>query len=595
MCSSKCEETFRSDKTLEFIRKARQKHLDKFCYDEVEYVKSVEKVKIKCLNGHGYFYQAPNNHLNGNGGCKECDRIYKSKKYSLNTNIFIFKAKQIHGDDFDYSEVDYKSSKNKVIITCNSCSEKFEQQANSHLRGSGCPKCWIKIRTSTLDEFLIKAKEIHGDNYGYSEVEYVNARTKVKIKCLNGHGIFEQEANAHLQGAGCAECHQISKKKTNEQFLEEIKKVHGNTYIYDNSVYTGSKNFIEIECREHGIFHQKASNHLSGRGCQECGREHVGNLLRSNTEEFIVKSKLIHGDLYGYDRVYYRTNTTKVEIYCDKHGYFEMIPSSHLNGFGCQKCGNENKVVWNKKTLDKFIEELRLIHGDTYDYCLSDYMDVMTPINIICHKHGLFKQIPSSHLRGSGCYHCSIEKTGFKLRTDETFIEASILKYGNIFGYKKVDYVNCRTPVLIKCLKHGYFSQTPIEHINGLVGCVDCKNTKSTGENMIMTFLDNNFLFYKKEKTFKECRHINMLKFDFYLSNYNLCIEFDGKQHFKAVDYFGGEEALNDIKFRDEIKNKYCLDNNINLLRIPYYEIKNTEKILYEYFKSFGEDNCSNI
>ena len=110
--------------------------------------------------------------------------------------------------------------------------------------------------------------------------------------------------------------------------------------------------------------------------------------------------------------------------------------------------------------------------------------------------------------------------------------------------------------------------------------CPICSESK--GEKAIRLYLENNEIKFKQEYKFENCKYKNQLPFDFYIPEYNLCIEFDGEQHYKAFEYFGGEKSFRLTKIRDKIKNKYCSDNKINLLRIPYYKIDNVEKILDE-------------
>jgi len=124
--------------------------------------------------------------------------------------------------------------------------------------------------------------------------------------------------------------------------------------------------------------------------------------------------------------------------------------------------------------------------------------------------------------------------------------------------------------IKIICKKHGIFEQTPDNHINKKTGCPICNESK--GEKEIRIILNNLNIKYIKQKTFNNCKNKRKLPFDFYLTDYNLCIEFDGIQHFKSIEYFGGEKVLKETQKRDLIKNNYCKENNIKLLRIKYNE-----------------------
>ena len=198
----------------------------------------------------------------------------------------------------------------------------------------------------TTDIFIKRAKEIHGDKYDYSLVKYTNAKTRVKIICPV-HGKFTQIPYNHLSGKGCKECgykeNGRNRSITFDKFLEKARDVHGDKYDYSKSKVENYKIKIEIICKIHGSFFQTPNNHLSGKGCKECGMmstlNHIYENCSSYTEEFIKKSKELHGDTYDYSKVEYTNNSTPVEIKCKEHGSFLQNPKDHLKGHGCHTCG----------------------------------------------------------------------------------------------------------------------------------------------------------------------------------------------------------------------------------------------------------------
>ena len=198
--------------TEEFICRAKEVHGDRYNYSKVKYVNTHRKVCIICPK-HGEFWQAPVVHLNGS----DCPNCVGNKR--LTTEEFIRKAKEVHGDKYDYSKVKYVNVRTKVCIVCPEHGE-FQQMPNNHLNGQGCPKCGQEKRNSNTEEFIRKAKEVHGDKYDYSKVEYVNAYTKVRIICPI-HGDFEQNAHSHLNGRGCPKCNESQMEKNIAKFLEE--------------------------------------------------------------------------------------------------------------------------------------------------------------------------------------------------------------------------------------------------------------------------------------------------------------------------------------------------------------------------------------
>ena len=261
--------------TEEFIEKARKVHGDKYGYDEVDYTGIENEVKIYCRSCQKYFYQTPHSHLKGHN-CTNCGKGINKK---LTTESFIEKAKAIHGNKFGYDEVEYKNTRTKVKIFCHSCQKYFWQLPSSHLQRIGCPFCKSitisKKNTLSKESFIQKAQKIHGNKYSYDACEYINAGTKIKIKCNICGNYFWQEPSSHLTGRGCPHCKVIKcpnwQKKSAEAFINNAMKIHGNKYSYDISGYTNMATKIKILCKKCGnYFWQEPSSHLTGRGCPHC-------------------------------------------------------------------------------------------------------------------------------------------------------------------------------------------------------------------------------------------------------------------------------------------------------------------------------------
>ena len=185
----------------EFINKAKKVHGNKYDYSKVEYKNASTKVCIICPE-HGEFMQIPMAHINGEG-CPKC------AGKMLKTEDIIKKFKQVHGDKYDYSKVQYKRMDEKVCIICPEHGEFWQTPSKHILRNQGCPKCAKtlngKLSRLTREEFIKKAKEIHGDSYIYTDVNYITSQEKVKIICKK-HGEFWQRPYDHLNGHGCPHC-----------------------------------------------------------------------------------------------------------------------------------------------------------------------------------------------------------------------------------------------------------------------------------------------------------------------------------------------------------------------------------------------------
>ena len=206
--------------TKEFKEKAIKIHGNRYDYSKVEYVNNKTKVCIICPE-HGEFWQVPGAHLIGQG-CKKC---YGNEK--MTTNLFIEKAKKIHGNKYDYTKTEYfDNNKIKVCIICPEHGE-FWQVPNSHLSGNGCPKCRYEENKEKLrknkEQFVKEAQEIHNNKYDYSKVEYTGTnKTKVCIICPQ-HGEFWQTPLNHLHGAGCPICKESKLENEIADFLKENK------------------------------------------------------------------------------------------------------------------------------------------------------------------------------------------------------------------------------------------------------------------------------------------------------------------------------------------------------------------------------------
>lgn len=213
----------------------------------------------------------------------------------------------------------------------------------------------------------------------------------------------------------------------------------------------------------------------------------------------------------------------------------------------------------------KIKEDWERIHKNKYDYSLVEYVNNKTKVKIICPEHGEFKVSPSHHLNGTGCSKCSLN---YRKGNDEYIKECSII-HNNKYDYTLTKFKNNKSNILVICPEHGQFNQNAGHHLYGS-GCPSCK--QSTGEREIQKILDINNINYQKEKKFDDCLS-NLgykLKFDFYLMDYNMCIEYDGIQHFRPIEYFGGIESFLKTKENDNIKEEYCNKNNIILKRISY-------------------------
>ena len=362
--------------TKVFIERATKIHNGRYDYSKVNCKGTESFVKIICPV-HGEFTQKVEYHLNGNG-CPKCYGTPKS-----NTQEFIQKAKKIYGDKYDYSKTDYKGNKIKLIITCKKHGD-WLVSPNNFLRGSECPKCYGTPKYTT-NEFVEKARKVHGHKYDYSQVDYKGNKYKVKIICPI-HGEFLQNAGSHLRGSGCFICNAGYRVFNNrggitrinkEVFLKRSRENHSKKYDYSQVSFSGSREKICIICPEHGEFWQSPGYHMRGGNCPKCAGSY-----KLTTEEFIDKARNVHGDKYDYSKVVYKNYNTKVCIICPEHGEFWQVPNNHLYGAGCPTCPQSNmegelRLILIKNNI-KFEQEkgfpwLRFKKKMFLDFYLPDY------------------------------------------------------------------------------------------------------------------------------------------------------------------------------------------------------------------------------
>jgi hypothetical protein len=419
----------------------------------------------------------------------------------------------------------------------------------------------------THEEFEKRVNKIFPDIEILSA--YQNSRTLMRVR--DKYGELETNArnllNGHRPGIVLA-------YDKNIYFKNMLKEIYGDNYDYYKLNYKNKKTKVKLICKKHGEFERKPRYLLEGRGCKKCMKE---DLFEKRKKEFIEHANKIHKNKYDYSKSIYKGSDKNIEIICPKHGSFFQQARIHLRGANCPKCSSEKMSKNRSHTTEWFIKEARKIHGKKYDYSKVKYKTSDIKVCIICPKHGEFWQRPIHHIYGkNGCEKCEWDNRRKNLKD---FIKEANEIHNNKYDYSKSKYINSLEYIEIICPKHGSFWQNANTHLQGS-GCPKCNNSK--GELKVEKWLIENNIEYDNQKTFDDLIYKNNLYFDFYLPKYNICIEYDGRQHFEPDEYFGGEEKFNTNKIRDNIKNNYCKDNDIKLIRIPYYDFDNIENILQE-------------
>ena len=294
----------------------------------------------------------------------------------LTTEEFIEKARKVHGDKYDYSKVEYKEGHKKVCIICPKHGE-FWQVASSHLQGIGCPSCG-GTKKLTAEDFIEKARKVHGDKYDYSKVEYIDGATPICIICPI-HGEFWQVPYYHLSGRGCSKCGG-NLKLTAEDFIEKARKVHGDKYDYSKVEYKGSHKKVCIICPKHGEFWQTPDNHFRF-GCKKCFSSKIEDAVR----QFLIENKIVFEEQKKFDWLIYK-NKLKLDFYLPEYNIaIECQGEQHFNKYRFEK--NDERLN-NRKERDKIkyilCKNLKNIEIIYYSKFSSDfYNDKIVCKNII--------------------------------------------------------------------------------------------------------------------------------------------------------------------------------------------------------------------
>lgn len=369
-------------------------------------------------------------------------------------------------------------------------------------------------------------------------------------------------------------------QKTHDEYVKEMAIKNPNIMVIGQ--YNGTNTAIEHYCVKHNAyFHTSPHNALYGKGCKECRKEkkRIGRCKSHDryVEELRIKNPYV--EVVGK----YVNSKTKILHHCLIHDIFwETIPNRALQGVGCEQCKIEKFRQSRCKTHDQYVDEVTAI--DPSIIVIGKYIDAQTPIQHYCKKHNvLWFPYPDNILHGMGCKECGNERIREKnIKSHNEYMKD--LRLVNPDVEVIGEYRGSNTSILHRCKIDGYEWLAKPSNILSGKGCPQCN--ESSGERQVRQWLEKYNIEYKYQKTFDDCKDIKVLPFDFYLPQYNTCVEYDGEQHFQPVKFDGKDENAAEKQFKitkkhDEIKNQYCASNNICLIRIPYYN--NVEKELEKF------------
>ncbi len=499
---------------------------------------------------------------------------------------------------------EYFGYKKNVTVKCLVHNIIFGKKAGDLKRSKyGCNKCAKESSTETKKDsaeiIIDKAKKKHEGKYCYKK-STVTDNMIINILCKKHDEYYNQNKKSHLEGhTACSSCKLEFQKNRDvsnfkhevrdlESFVNKSKSIHDNKFDYKNVNYKGIFEVVKIICNTCGeIFTKTPNDHIHNKqGCTYCGIEDRTESLRLKKEDFIERIKEVHKDKYIYDLATFVDSKTKVNLHCKIHKIdFLKTPGKLLLGHGCYECGKDNIRI----DINDAIKKSKELFKDKYDYSNSEitYKKGKTYFSFFCKncEIGTIQRL-DEHLKGTICRYCNGE-----IKNTEMFIKKAINVHRNKYDYSKSTYNGYKKKLIIICKKHGEFPQSATIHLSGS-GCPKCSSSK--GELKIINFLDKNNITYKHDTYYSSILKVDdidkKLRFDFYLPDYKLFIEYDGRQHHKAEN-FGSKKDSKEIRFkqekeRDERKNKLVEKNkNYRLLRILYKQFENIDSVIEKVLK----------
>ena len=589
----------------EFLKKAKQTYKSQYTYEDVVYFNSRSKVTITCRE-HGSFQQTPGKLLAGTG-CPSCGLERRHKSRRLKKDEVLKRLKSVHGDALRFQINEYENIRQKITVSCQ-LHGKFQSSIGNLFTGRGCLKCSLAktahSRRLSNDDWIKKAKAVHGNRYNYKDTCYDGANNKLTIICRQ-HGPFEIRASNHInKKQGCRKCVQpnaswaSTKRKPRvspEKFLERFFLAHPTKKLrVDIATYENMNSQVRVKCIEHGNFAAKPSNLVRGSGCPKCAHNSNSESRRLPLNDFIKRCSSLYNDAYEYDYVEYKNLHEYILVECPQHGIWSVIAANHLHGkSGCPSCQKlkqtEKLQKYTRLSDGEFFSRCEQMHGKTYDYKKSDFQGVMQIMRIGCPKHGWFEQRAGAHMSGKGCPSCGREIANSKLTSSNEYLLAKFEEiHGTRYKYSLDKNTKYATKIIIECEQHGIFKQQVRSHLQGK-GCPKCSLSK--GENAVALFLERNGIEFEIEFAVPKAGGGNPMRFDFIIPSQKILIEFDGQHHFYPVKFGGMSEEKAEanfikVKARDQEKDAWAKRNNYQLIRINYNE-NVSEKLMR--FESLGK------
>lgn len=464
----------------------------------------------------------------------------------------------------------FKGSTTKVLVKCNICGHEWEVTPYNTLKGIGCRKCVDRSRARTYDDFIREFREIHGDNIEIL-TEYQGMSSRLKLRCtIDGH-IWETTANCLIgkKHTGCDECYRRRTRRTHEEYIREMKEIHGDSIEVLGKYYNNATK-VPLKCNICG--HEWTSVYRNsvtlGYGCKNCGYKRRMKFH----EKYINDIKNKFGDkieILGK----YINNRTPILTKCHEHDItWEAKPTDLLKSHGCRQC--TTKAI--RRSHEEYVEIMNELHPDIE--VLGKYEGSLVKVDLSCkvcnHK---WSTMPNSSIgKKRGCPKCAIRSLD---RTHEEYV--ALMKEIHPTIEVLGEYVNTTVKVELKCKVCNHtWSAAPANSITGSkTGCPACKESHLEKETRRI-LIDYGYEFESQFYFDDLVGYFNVpLKFDFItMQDENVVlIECQGVQHREPTDFRGEGREKAEERFQrqlkyDDMKRRYCEEKGYKLIEVWYDE-----------------------
>ena len=355
-----------------------------------------------------------------------------------------------------------------------------------------------------------------------------------------------------------------------EEAIANMARAQNNKFDYSKTIYKHSRAPLTIICPKHGEFVTTYETHVSKRakatgGCPGCRYDKLAERKFTYEDVLNILKEKFPDRAYTITHDAWEQKGRRAWFTCPKHGQWFADKSHVFAGHGCPKCGIESRTRAQTYTADDFIKKAIEKHGDKYDYSRVEYKGTEVPVEIICPIHGPFWQRPHAHSGSQkrGCPECwKQDHPSLQPKKIENFIKDAREVHGDKYNYDKVVYINNKVPVIVTCPEHGDFKVKPNSHLSCKAGCPVC--SASLPEKTIWNFLHKNnikFIYQYKIEFFD-------YRWDFYINDLNLLLEYDGAQHYEQVLYNNYNKKAREVT--DRLKVLLASEYGIPTERITY-------------------------